>query len=167
MTRQTRFIAITATVAMAALGIAAALYFAFGAFRAESFTFLDESRSFSPASISGIDVRTSSTEIRVTPSETGQIEVRLSGEVRASNPAAVPTLSLEPDDGVLKVRLERTDGGTFTIGFVSMSMILEIAVPDRILNPMIIVTSSGDITVSELALEGVEIGTSSGTVDFK
>lgn len=167
MTRQTRFIVITAIVAVAALGIAAALYFAFGAYRAESITVLDEAQSFSPASISGIDVRTSSTEIRVTPSETGQIEVRLYGEVRASNPAAVPTLSLEPDDGVLKVRLERTDGSTFTIGFVSMNMILEIAVPDGALDRIILRSSSGDIAVSELALQGVEIGTSSGAIDLR
>ena len=167
MTRQVKFIAITAIVAVVALGIAAALYFAFGAYNVESITVLGEANSFSPASIRGIDVRTSSTDIRVMPSQTGEIEVRLSGEVRASNPAAVPTLALEPEDGVLEVRLERNDGGAFTLGFVSMSLILEIAVPNGALNPMIIVTSSGDITVSELALEGVEVRTSSGAIDLR
>lgn len=167
MTRQMKFIAITAVVAVVALGIAAALYLAFGAFDAESTRVLDEAKSFSPSSISGIDVRTSSTDIRVTPSETGQIEVRLFGEVRAGNPATVPTLNLKPEDGVLEVRLESTGGGAFTIGFSSMSLILEIAVPDGPMNPMIIRTSSGDITVSELALEGVEIGTSSGRIDLR
>jgi len=167
MTRQIKFIAITAIVAVAALGIATAFYFAFGAYSAESITILDEAKSFSSASISGIDVRTSSTDIRVTPSQTGQIEVRLSGEVRASNPAAIPTLNLKPEDGVLEVRLETNDSGVFTIGFSSIGLILEIAVPDGTLNPMILRTSSADITVSELALEGVEMGTSSGRIDLR
>jgi lia operon protein LiaG len=166
MTRQNKFIAITAIVAVVALGVAAALYFAFGAYNADSIMVVDEAKSFSPSRINGINVRTSSTDIRVTPSETGQIEVKLSGEVRGSNPASVPTLALDTDGGVLEVRMERNDGGTFTIGFVSMSLILEIAVPGA-LDPMILRTSSGDITISELSLEGVEIGTSSGSIDLK
>ncbi|MCK4517104.1 MAG: DUF4097 family beta strand repeat protein [Spirochaetaceae bacterium] len=167
MTRQTRFVAITAIVAVVALGIAAALLLTTGAYKAESITVVDEASSFSPANISGIDVETSGTDIRVTPSATGQIEIRLSGEVRATNPAAIPTLVLETVDGVLEARMERNDGRKFCIGFVSESLVLEIAVPDRVLEPIILRSSSGDITVRELILESVEIWTSSGAIDLR
>jgi lia operon protein LiaG len=161
---------ITAGIAVVSLGVAAALFFtsgSAGSWKPDSGITVDEYKSFALDGIETIDVQTSSTDVYLTSSEGGTVEVRLHGTVYAGQIESVPALATERSGEILGISLERKDRAKRFLGFFSSDLILEIGVPSRYRGALEVDTSSADVAIINQILSKLSAETSSGDMNFR
>ncbi len=158
---------ITAAVAAAALGIAAVIGLASGAFRTPTLTgagalTVDETRDFPTTGVSRVDVTVVSEGVRITQSADERISIRYHGTVRGVRPDALPTLSAGEANGTLTIRILHWP--RVGLGMLASQLSLDVALPRGYGKGLTVRTVSGDVEMADHGFTGLEVTTTSGDV---
>ncbi|UCF98545.1 MAG: DUF4097 family beta strand repeat protein [Spirochaetaceae bacterium] len=165
-----KIVFITAAVAVVSLGLAAILFFATNVGRAWGLKGgipVDERRTFFVEGIGDISIRTGSTDVFVGKNEGSSVEIHLYGTVYSAQPEAIPALNAEQNGGLLTITTGRKDGRPFVLGFFSSDLILEIRIPERYRDALLVHTSSGDVEIDDQQLSKLSVETSSGDIQLR
>ena len=124
-------------------------------------TTIDDQRSLSSKGIESIDVSTSSSDVTISEGTGEEIKIELTGEV--SNPKQVGELYVEAKGDQLFIEFPKRDfKPTFSFGFVQNRTKLKVLVPEKVYQNLTAYSSSGDIKVSQLSLNTLNVSSSSG-----
>ena len=114
------------------------------------------------AEIQHIEVGTSSTNIKMVPSKGDSIKVKLTGKVSEKLKDKYKLVVTEEGDTV-NIDVENQDL-YFYVGFSFIELDLEIEVPEKEYQSLVIESSSGDIDISQLKVEEFRTEASSGDI---
>ncbi len=165
MNRVGKTVLITALTAVVCLGIATTIFFIPGrrdnasvgvGFRHS----VDETKTALLTGIETISINTSSTDIHLLTESREDVTVRFYGTVRSSSKVNLPELTVEKKGDTLVLSVTRKD--YLTIGFYSSDSRLDVVLPRSFDRYLKVNTSSGDLNLTPLSLEGFEFDSSSG-----
>ncbi|MBA2174775.1 DUF4097 family beta strand repeat protein [Halobacillus locisalis] len=124
-------------------------------------TTIDDQRSLSSKGIEKINVSTSSSDITIFEGAGDQIRIELSGEL--SHPKQVGELYVETRGDQLLIEFPKRDfKPSFSFGSVQNRTKLNVLVPEKTYETLTAHSSSGDINVSQLNLNNLDVSSSSG-----
>ncbi|PGT82432.1 MULTISPECIES: DUF4097 family beta strand repeat-containing protein [Bacillaceae] len=112
--------------------------------------------------IQQIEVGTSSTNIKMVPSKGDSIEVKLTGKVSEKLKDKYKLVITEEGDKV-NIHVKNQDL-YFYVGFSFIELNLEIEVPEKDYQSLVVESSSGDIDISQLKVEEFSAEASSGDI---
>ena len=161
----TRVVVITAIIAGAALGIAAIIGLATGTFmtgglRGVGGLDVDERKSVPASGAALISIETVSERIRIQDGTGDAVEAWFHGTVHASNPDAVPLLSVDRTGSTIDIGLARKR--PWNLGWHWGPLVLEVSVPKGYAGRLSVKGVSADIDLADHAYEGLALSTVSG-----
>lgn len=125
---------------------------------------LIESKEIKGNHINSIQINTSSTDIKVVPSESKKIKVEFSGEV-SKRLKDIYDLVIKENEGQVEIEVENKALFMY-LGIPVMRLKLEVQVPKKEYKELIVRASSGDIQIKEVRGKELSFTTSSGDMDI-
>jgi lia operon protein LiaG len=155
------FIVILGFILLSGMGF---VYYTEGAaaFSIKSVT-LQESREISGKDVTELNVNTISTDVEVLPHNKEYVSVELNGEV-SEKMKNTYELTVEEDNGVLSVNLDRKNKPSFTVFAINKSIKLTVLIPEKMYKKIIVESTSGDIKVEGLAADRMFMKATSGDI---
>jgi lia operon protein LiaG len=156
---------VVALVTAAALGLAALLGWATGAWRGElrggtrGAAAIDVTRTETLAGADTLTVGTSSEDVTVIEGTGDQVTARLHGNAA---PQDAPRLTVERSGTSVTVKVERTPAVLFAFGWRTLR--LDVTVPSAWKGALSVTTASGNVDVSAHAFAGLTLGSTSGDI---
>ncbi|MCT8138123.1 DUF4097 family beta strand repeat protein [Anaerobacillus sp. CMMVII] len=126
---------------------------------------LNESKVVDGDKITTIDIHSSSPSVYLIPTDSDEITIELNGEVSSKLKNSF-SLDVSTNRNKLKVKVNRKNETIRNFfGSMIINAKLEIYVPEKLYDSITIQTSSGAITIEDLAATNIELRASSGSIE--
>jgi DUF4097 and DUF4098 domain-containing protein YvlB len=112
-----------------------------------------------------IEIRTTSTDTNIVPSNSNEVKASLTGYVLTTNPKSVPSLEISQSGDVITIVEKRENMNI--IGFYSSNTKLDIDIPKGFDGHVVYNGTSGNLSVTQFKLESLDAQLSSGDILLK
>jgi lia operon protein LiaG len=124
---------------------------------------IHEEHSLDGEDLNEIQIKTSSTDVKVLPHSKAEVKVELNGEVSEKLKDAFE-LEVSELNGLLHVELHRKTRPSFTVFAINKGAALTILLPSKMYKEILVQSTSGDIDANDVSSNRINLKATSGDI---